>query len=324
VTVAPGNGGPAGAPFGDVTTEEGSWEALLDALGGLGAIPAAAEVRYSACGEAAVRVASRGDVAGPHAAAVGEGVEARCGDARAWLAVVGAPAELAERAAPLLAWATALHTALRTTRLRREHARLHAALVRHEAHALRQDLWSLSTLATAAMQGPLPEPASAYAEALEHCARHSERELEALALTAQAAADVEGERRAEPEGLVASAWQEHHGGRPRPQVTLPPGPVPVYRVAGPVGGRIVADVLAAAYGAAPDEAAPVVRVTPHPDGWETRVEVPSRPGAPPWDRVTGAELSHVALAVNLLGGRSWTGDGRDGTRSLAFTLPAAP
>jgi hypothetical protein len=299
-------------------SEEECWVVLLDALEADGR-QVEAEVRYSLSGEAAVRVAHRGTPAGPHAVPAGPGPPARCGSARAWVSLIPAPppGEMEE----LVVLATATHTALRLQRLREEHATLHRETIRSEVHSLRQDLATLSTLSEAAVAGQLEEPLAPYEQAIVDSARDATRTLDWLAGSAEAARRVQTEQRVPAGPLATMVWRNHHGGRPRPDVELPGGPQPAYRVAEHVAERILSGVLEAAYAAAHD-ARPAVFVCPHADGWETRVQVRGAAPPRPWRQLPDAGLHEIALAVNLLGGRSWA-DSDDESFDLCFTLPAA-
>lgn len=291
--------------------EDACWARCAIALEGMLAPGTSFAVRYSPGSARAVVVAARGETAARRAPCV----SVRDGADRAALWCEPAPEESGREGAALaLALALGAFAGTRSERLARERRALVAHTMSQFTHGVRNDLSALTNLADLTLDGALTDTQEAR-EAIDETFAQARDTLRLVGLQARAA---------RPEGRRTRRLR--HALRqlaPAAELVTPPSGA----VAFPFEDEVLVELLAvpvAALGREVDRAL----VTEHVDGWAVEFE---RAGATRgtrrvgWVEVRGpVALGLVALACNLLGGRTWADvDDRDGAGRLGLTLPAA-
>jgi hypothetical protein len=291
--------------------EDACWARCAIALEGMLAPGTSFVVRYSPGSARAVEVAARGDSPARRAACV----SVREGADRAALWCDPAPEESGREGAALaLALALGAFAGARSARLARERRALAARTMRQFTHGVRNDLSALTNLADLMLDGALTDPRTAR-EAIDETFAQAGDMLRLVGLQARAAG-AEGRR-------TRKLRQALRQLAPAAELIMPPAGA----VAFPLEDEVLVELLAvpvAALGGQVDR----VLVAEHVDGWAVEFE---RAGATRgtrrvgWVEVRGpVALGLVALACNLLGGRTWADvDDREGASRLGLTLPAA-
>jgi hypothetical protein len=186
--------------------------------------------------------------------------------------------------------------------------------MRQFTHGVRNDLSALRNLADLTLDGALTDPQAAR-EAIDETFAQAGDMLRLVGLQARAVA---------PEGRrTRKLRQSLRQLAPAAELITPPAGA----VAFPLEDEVLVELLAVPVAALGGEVDRVL-VAEHVDGWAVEFE---RAGTTRgtrrvgWLEVRGqVALGLVALACNLLGGRTWADvDDREGARRLGLTLPAA-
>ena len=291
--------------------EEACWARCAIALEGMLAPGTCFAVRYSPGSARAVKVAGRGELNGRR----GPCVSIRDGADRAALWCEPTPAESGREAAALaLALALGAFAGIRSERLTRERRVLVAHTMRHFAHGARNDLSALANLADLTLDGAVTDPEAAR-EAIDETFAQARDMLRLVGLQARAAVPERHRTRKLRQALRQLA--------PAAELITPRAGA----VAFPLEDEVLVELLAVPVAALGGEVHRVL-VAEHVDGWAVEFE---RAGATRgtrrvgWLEVRGqVALGLVALACNLLSGRTWADvDDRESVGRLGLTLPAA-
>jgi hypothetical protein len=291
--------------------EDACWARCAIALESMLAPGTSFAVRYSPGSARTVEVAARGEPAARRAPCV----SVRDGADQAALWCEPAPEESRREGAELaLALALGAFAGTRSERLARERRALVAHTMRQFTHGVRNDLSALRNLADLMLDGALTDPPAAR-EAIDETFGQARDMLRLAGLQARAAV---------PEGhRTRKLRQSLRRLAPAAELIAPPPGA----VAFPLEDEVLVELLAVPVAALGGEVDRVL-VAEHVDGWAVEFE---RAGATRgtrrvgWLEVRGqVALGLVALACNLLGGRTWADvDDRDGASRLGLTLPAA-
>ena len=218
------------------------------------------------------------------------------------------------RTALALALALGAFAGTRSERLARDRRALVAHTMSQFTHGARNDLSALRNLADLTLDGAITDTQAAR-EAIDDTFAQARDSLRLVSLQARAAVPEGGRTRKLRQALRQLAPAAE-------RITPPAGAVAL-----PLEDGVLMELLAvpvAALGGQVDR----VLVAEHIDGWAVEFE---RAGAArgtrrvAWVEVRGqVPLGLVALACNLLGGRTWADvDDRDRAGRLGLTLPAA-
>ena len=291
--------------------EDACWARCAIALEGMLAPGTSFVVRYSPGSARAVVVAARGEPAARRAPCVSvcDGAD------RAALWCEPPPEESGREGAALaLALALGAFAGTRSERLARDRRALVAHTMSQFTHGARNDLSALRNLADLTLDGAITDTQAAR-EAIDDTFAQARDALRLVGLQARAAVPEGGRTRKLRQALRQLAPAAE-------RITPPAGAVAL-----PLEDGVLMELLAvpvAALGGQVDR----VLVAEHIDGWAVEFE---RAGAArgtrrvAWVEVRGqVPLGLVALACNLLGGRTWADvDDRDRAGRLGLTLPAA-
>lgn len=291
--------------------EDACWARCAIALEGMLAPGTRFAVRYSPGSARAVEVAARGKTAARRAPCV----SVRDGADRAALWCEPAPQETGREGAALaLALALGAFAGTRSERLARERRALVAHTMSQFTHGVRNDLSALANLADLTLDGALTDTQAAR-EVIDETFTQARDTMRLVGLQARAAV-AEGQRTRKLRHALRQL-------APAAELVTPPAGA----VAFPLEDEVLVELLAVPVAALGGEVDRVL-VTEHVDGWAVEFQ---RTGATRgtrrigWVEVRGQmALGLVALACNLLGGRTWADvDDREAPGRLGLTLPAA-
>jgi signal transduction histidine kinase len=284
------------------------------------------ELRFSATGEAAVRIAAvGGPVAARHAEPAAPdapwSATASCGAATGWLLAAAPPADPV-RAGELLDRVVARLAAQSANALAAERGRVAGELLTRLTHRLRTDVSSLLMVTEGALRGLFAEaevpPALAEVRAAADGAQRRLSDARRVSAVLHPAAACE------PEPIAELLCRELEGAGAPTSVADADGERARALLPGQgwaVCARLLADALA--HDARLEGAA--VTVAPDPAGWRVTA-TDGASGAEPaaWDERTVGALEPAGLVLAVSGGAAEAAATRDGTLQVILTVPAAP